>query len=135
MINREMLQTLYGIYVDLQFSHNKTKRKKINIIIDSIIEQLCSFYFGITTKGHQHLRLIINKKIETFNEEDKVVLKTLNAILRDYSNVFSKSYSDHEKDLNKFLQNELKDFCIAISEHSSFCHDDIAIDLRRLLHG
>ncbi|OXS52155.1 hypothetical protein B1A99_34935 [Cohnella sp. CIP 111063] len=134
MLSAAMIQQLYTIQFDHRYTKKHISRKSMKIIVDSIIEQICSHYFQIRPNGIQKLRLLINTKIVSINEEeDKAILRSLSAILREYSTVFSKTYSDHDQDFNDFLNQELFAFMKELTNHSLFRTDDNAIRLRSLL--
>ncbi|WNQ12068.1 hypothetical protein MJA45_03120 [Paenibacillus aurantius] len=128
-----MLLQLHEIFMGKVRGKTPVSRKTMKIIVDSIIEQIHAHYFKTKPNGHANIRATINSNLESFNEkEDKNVLRSLNAILRVYGSVFSKSYSDHDTDYEEFLKNELKAFSKALTEHTLFKDDVNAKKIREL---
>lgn len=133
MVDTAMIQRLFEIHYTLKFTVNKINRKEMKVIVDSINEQLCNYFFQQKPSG-QRTRSLINKNMHGFsNQEDKEILIALDAVLREYPNVFSKTYSDHNSNFDEFMKNEMKKLCKALTEHSIFRNDDNAKRLRGLL--
>lgn len=111
----------------------RIRRKEMKVMIDSISEQLCSYYFDEKPSGQQ-IRELINNRIDSITDtEDKEILIALEGVHREYGNVFSKRYSDHDTDFNRFLEKEVQILSKSITEHSLFQDDVNAKRLRSLL--
>ncbi|GIO56904.1 hypothetical protein [Paenibacillus cineris] len=133
MLDTAMIWRLYEKYYTLKYTKKRISRKEMKVIIDSINEQLCNYYFQESPSG-QRTRALINKNIQNFsNQEDKEILIALDAVLREYPIVFSKTYSDHNSDLDSFMNKELKKLSNTLINHSLFKNDDNAKRLRGLL--
>jgi uncharacterized protein (DUF2164 family) len=133
MLNNGMVSKLYELHIETN-KEKKGFRTVTKIVIDSITEQICEHFFNTKPNGNSNVRALINEKIDTISEqEDKNVLTTLKLILREYEETFSKLYTDHNTKLILFMNTELKNFCIALANHSYFAGNTEAINLRRLL--
>lgn len=135
MLDTAMIRRLFDLQYTLKYTTKKIYRKSTKVIIDSIAEQLCNHFFETKPSGIQSTRALVNKKISIFSaQEDKDILSALDAILREYPSVFSKTYSDHDSDFGDFLNNEVMTLSRALSNHSIFRNDDNAKKLRGLLY-
>lgn len=133
MLTSDMFFEIFVFYANL-YNGEKIKRKKLQIVIDSIIEQLCVYYIQSKPNGRLNVRASIINKISSVNEdEDKNILEALNALLRKYDEAFSKAYIDHDKDFTEFINNELKNLVLSITEHNLHTNDEYSILLRGFL--
>ena len=129
-----MFLELHKIYIEIN-SGKKYKRKKLKVIVDSIMEQLCGYYLSSRPNSAWNIRASVIKILSqtTTDDEDKVVLNAFNSLLREYDEAFSKSYSDHSDNQHSFINNELMDLTIALIKHSIHRTDQNADSLRGLL--
>lgn len=133
MLSTDMLLELYKIYLE-NTTGKKYKRKKLKIVVDSIMEQLCGFYLNSRPNSAWNIRESILRKISnTPSDEDKDVLSAFNSLLREYDEAFSKSYSDHSKNHQDFINKELKNLTLALINHSLHRSDQNADLIRGLL--
>lgn len=133
MLSSDMFLELDKIYIEIK-SGKKYKRKKLKVIVDSIMEQLCSYYLDSRPNSAWDIRAsIITKLDQTTTAEDIDVLNAFNSLLREYTQTFSKSYSDHSSTQQNFINNELKILTIALIKHNIHKNDDNANSLRRIL--
>jgi hypothetical protein len=135
MVNSNMLQKLYEINIKISLGNTKIKRKEIQLLVDSCIEQVWHYYFKMKPKGiPENARLFLNTHLSSFTtEEDRVVLRGLLLLLKSYTIAFSKEYTDHTESFESFLNEELKKFALALVRHSFFRDDENAQILRGLL--
>lgn len=133
MLSTDMLLELYKIYIEIT-TGKKYKRKKLKVVVDSIMEQLCGYYLNSRPNSAWNIReSILNKINQTTSDEDKDILRAFNNLLRDYDETFSKSYSDHSESIHGFINNELRILTIALIKHSLHSTDQNADLLRGIL--
>lgn len=137
MVSTDMLLELDKIYYEC-YTGKIYKRQKLKIVVDSIMEQLCGHYLNSRPISQRVSDLNTRKSILTkINEitadEDKKVLLAFNYMLREYEETFSKTYADHSRNFQNFINKELRDLTIALITHSSYINDEYAGSLRRLL--
>ncbi|TQR14749.1 hypothetical protein [Psychrobacillus soli] len=133
MLSTDMLLELYKIYIEI-ITGKKYKRKKLKVVVDSIVEQLCGYYLNRRPNSAWNIRESVLIKIhQTTTDEDKDILSTFNSLLREYDEAFSKSYSDHSENLQEFINIELRDLTISLIKHSLHRTDEHANSLRVIL--
>ncbi|MCY8098848.1 hypothetical protein [Bacillus haynesii] len=133
MLSTDMFLELHKIYIEI-ISGKKYKRKKLKVVVDSIMEQLCGYYLNSRPNSAWNIRASVIKIVsQTTTVEDKDVLNAFNSLLREYDEAFSKSYSDHSDNQHSFIINELKDLTIALIKHSIHRTDQNADSLRGIL--
>ncbi|MET3697012.1 hypothetical protein SAMN05877753_101410 [Bacillus oleivorans] len=134
MIDTSMILKLYELNIRINEGKKNISRKEIKIVVDSLIEQIYQYYFESKPNGILNIRQKINNELDSLqNEEDKILLRSLGSILREYNSAFSKDYIDHSSSFNTFLNNELKNLSLALVKHSYFSNDEHAKSLKGLL--
>jgi hypothetical protein len=130
-----MLLKLYEINLNISLGNTKIKRKEIQLLVDSCIEQVWDHYFQMKPRGiPESARLYLNTHLSNFKtEEDRVVLRGLLLILKSYTIAFSKDYTDHTESFESFLNEELKEFALSLVRHSFFRENENAQVLRGIL--
>ncbi len=133
MLSTDMFLELYKIYIEI-ISGKNYKRKKLKVVVDSIMEQLCRHFLNSRPNSAWNIRAsVLNKINHTTTGEDKDVLSAFNSLLREYDEAFSKSYSDHSDNIQSFINNELKELTVALIKHSLHRTDQNANSLRGIL--
>ncbi|MCT4621576.1 MAG: hypothetical protein N4A62_19585 [Marinisporobacter sp.] len=123
MINSAMAVNLQGIY-SVPIDRKTYNRKKIKIIVDSLIEQLCDYYFSRKPSGVSNVRVLINRDKGQFQDsQDKVILDSFSKVLRSYEDVFATSYCGHTEEVEKFVDEKLKELTRNISNHSNLSNN------------
>lgn len=130
MLTDSMTVKLIDFYEES--STKKIKRKEVKIIVDSLIEQLCQFFFQSCPDGISNIRKKINSSIARDND-NKEVLEKFDQMLRAYHEAFSKSYSDHTDSYNSFLNGELKTLILALIKLYYIKDISLSMKLRELL--
>lgn len=130
MLTQEMINRIIKLYEDSNVT--KKKRKEAKIIVDSTIEQICKHYFDKYPESFMNLRLFINKQIEKFENSDKEILMSLNKVLRNYGDAFTKSYSDYEDDFKSFFYSDVKELISLLIKYELLINSVLESRLREL---
>lgn len=123
MLSEDLIYELYRLQENFISTHKKIERKEIKVVIDSILEQLGTYYFNkVISIGDLNIRSMIKSKVEQnlYDEEDNNILRSLDDIIREYYTVFNKSYSNYEDTLEGFFDNQIRQLTINLNTHSYF---------------
>ncbi len=131
MITDAMAVKLIEFYKENEI--NKKRRKKVKIIVDSLIEQLCKYYFNTIPTGIANVRVLVNKEFSKFNTLDQSILFKLKSVLRNYDDAFSKDYSDYNDIYNEFVNGDLKDLIIILLDSGFLTNNELKNQLKGLL--
>lgn len=131
MITEPMTLELINIYSE--HTKKKVKRKKVKIIVDSLIEQICEHFLGHQPNGKVNIRLEINFKLNELMNNEKDVLNKFQSILRTYDEAFSKTYSDYTDNFNSFLNVEFKALILVLIKYDYFQNHVLKSKLKELL--
>lgn len=124
IIASEMLLQLAFIYEKRRIEELKIKKLDFKIIIDSLTEQIIQYIFHLKPNGIINAREIINKNdLFKLHKQDRIVAEALNAVLKDYNEVFTKQYIDISDRINNFIDDALLNLSKALLNHKSLKND------------
>lgn len=131
MITNTMTIKLIDFYTES--TKKKVKRKKVKIIVDSLIEQLCNYFLKRQPNGIANIRVTINSILDKSEDNDKEVLNKFDRVLRSYDEAFSKGYSDYSDNFNSFLDGDLKELILVLIKYNYIEDTEFKSQLRELL--
>lgn len=103
------------------------KRENVKIVTDAIQEQIIENILKEKARNIATARLLINRVIKTdiISSENKSLLVKLGAVLKEYDDVFIKSYVDYSSELDAFMKGPFKNLLEDLFKRKEFnyCKD------------